>query len=427
MANNGNEGNGGPGDTYVSTGWVVTIATYLILLTIIIFTGIYYQWPVCDLNCKGSPATANDNSNTNDNANANKPANTNAAANTNANANSNANANANANVANSNSNSSKPAEQKPSEQKPSENASQSKADMDSIAPASGSINGGTQVTIKGKGFADGDVVEFDGVEAKITRLSAESISARTPCHEGGVVNVTIRRKNATKDDDFLDNAYTYTCPAPEGRHLFLLIIFAGALGGVIHAGRSLWWYVGHRDLKWSWALMYLILPFGGSAMAVVFYLIIIAGFLPNVPSANMAVFVIAVAALVGLFSQQAALKLTDIANAFFTKPGQGSDAKPQKSLPVGATEPSGTPALTVTKLSKMTGAVAGNEEVIITGTGFSDPATVKFGDATATVKAGSVTATSITVTTPAHKAEEVDVEVKCGGVSAKLPGKFKYT
>jgi hypothetical protein len=43
------------------------------------------------------------------------------------------------------------------------------------------------------------------------------------------------------------------------------------------------------------------------------------------------------AALVGLFSEQAVLKLQDVAETVFTKPPPGADSKPQK--PVTKSEP----------------------------------------------------------------------------------------
>lgn len=411
----------GPGDKHVSTRGIVAIAAYLLLFTALTFVGIVWQWPECDLTCKDNTgqSTAGDSdggANTNGSANANA-----GAPNTNSGANAN-NANANARPSNS------PAPTPPVRSEAVGATEQARADMDSAEPASGSVNGNTQVTIKGKGFTEGVVVKFDGITARVTRVSNESVSLRTPCHEEGVVDIAIYRKGKEQGraDDVLPNAYTYTCPAPSGKHLFVLIILAGMLGGILHAARSLWWYVGHRDLRWSWVLMYILLPFIGAAMALVFYLIIIAGFLPNAPSKNATLFVLATAALVGMFSQQAALKLTDIANALFSKPASGSEARPQKSLPASAPDAAETTALTANKMSRLTGTTAGGDEVTITGTGFSDATTVTFDRVTAAIKPGSVSPTSITVLTPAHAAEEVEVEVKSGNQSAKLPVKFKY-
>ena len=46
--------------------------------------------------------------------------------------------------------------------------------------------------------------------------------------------------------------YNYTCPAPAERVVFFMVILAGALGGVLHAMRSFFMYVGGRKLIQSW-------------------------------------------------------------------------------------------------------------------------------------------------------------------------------
>jgi hypothetical protein len=116
--------------------------------------------------------------------------------------------------------------------------------------------------------------------------------------------------------------------------LLWIVIFAGALGSLIHAVRSVYWYVGNRKLIWSWSAKYLMLPFAGSALAVVFYLVIRGGFFsPQAGFGNTSPFgFAAMAALVGLFSEQAVLKLQEIAETVFTKPPPGADSKPQKSV-----------------------------------------------------------------------------------------------
>ena len=45
----------------------------------------------------------------------------------------------------------------------------------------------------------------------------------------------------------------------EGR-LFVIVLLAGSLGGMVHTLRSLYWYVGNRNLRYSWLLMYATLP-----------------------------------------------------------------------------------------------------------------------------------------------------------------------
>lgn len=59
--------------------------------------------------------------------------------------------------------------------------------------------------------------------------------------------------------------------------LFVVVAVAGALGGLIHSTRSLYEYVGDRQLLRSRLLMYLSLPFIGGGLAVVIYLILRGG------------------------------------------------------------------------------------------------------------------------------------------------------
>ncbi len=372
---------------------------FLILLTVTLLYSITDGWPVCDLpeksqNSNAAAASAGANQNA-------PPA---------ANADLSATPDANANGANANS-----------------DAGAARIDADSIEPTSGPVTGKTLVTIKGKNFGsttEGMTVKFGEIKVNVTQVGSESISVRTPKHSEGVVDVAVERDG---ERDVLPSAYTYTCPAPTGVSLFLMLNMAGALGGCIHAMRSLYWYAGQRALTWSWLPMYFALPFIGSAMATIFSLLIVAGFVDSATGRSQSLFIIAVAGLVGMFSQQAALKLTDIANAFFTKPGQGSDAKPQKSVSVDEGETPKPIALTATTMDKRTGKAGGGDEVTIRGNGFSNTTTVSFGGVTAIVKTTTVSPTSITVVTPAHAPGDVDVEVKSGNQSFKLPTKFTYT
>ena len=58
---------------------------------------------------------------------------------------------------------------------------------------------------------------------------------------------------------------------------FLMVALAGGLGGLIHTVRSFTWYVGNRDLKWSWIPYNLLLPIVGALAGTVFYLVLRAG------------------------------------------------------------------------------------------------------------------------------------------------------
>lgn len=113
--------------------------------------------------------------------------------------------------------------------------------------------------------------------------------------------------------------------------MILIVVLSGALGGLVHAIRSTFWYAGHGMLRWRWFPMYVLLPFVGSILGLIFYLVIRGGFLPGgtVEQASHYGFA-ALSALVGMFSQQAALKLRKIFETLLTEAPKGEDAKPQE-------------------------------------------------------------------------------------------------
>lgn len=116
----------------------------------------------------------------------------------------------------------------------------------------------------------------------------------------------------------------------EVRLLFVVII-AGALGSMVHGFRSFYRYVGERQLKWSWVAMYILLPFTGATLALLFYLIVRGGFFSpqaSVSDTSPAAFA-ALAALVGLSSEQAALALKKVADNLFEKPEKGTNPLPE--------------------------------------------------------------------------------------------------
>jgi hypothetical protein len=102
---------------------------------------------------------------------------------------------------------------------------------------------------------------------------------------------------------------------------FIIVAAAGALGGIIHATRSLAIYTGTRTLRWSWIPYYLLLPLIGALGGTLFYLVLRAGlFSPSTEVDQASPFgFAAVAALAGLFSQQALEKLRELAGQIFTQ------------------------------------------------------------------------------------------------------------
>jgi hypothetical protein len=117
----------------------------------------------------------------------------------------------------------------------------------------------------------------------------------------------------------------------EEQQLLLLVILAGALGTLVHSLRSVYWYIGNRSLVKSWIAMYFMLPFSGAALALVFYLVVRGGFFsPQSSFQQTSPFGFAAfAALIGMFSSQAVLKLKEVAEVLLSKPLGGANAHPQ--------------------------------------------------------------------------------------------------
>ena len=109
--------------------------------------------------------------------------------------------------------------------------------------------------------------------------------------------------------------------------LILIVLFSGALGSMMHALRSFFWYVGNRNLVTSWIMKYILLPFSGATLALLFYLVLRAGlFSPDADVDATSVFGFAgVAGLVGMFSEQAVEKLKEVASTIFKPAKEGED------------------------------------------------------------------------------------------------------
>jgi hypothetical protein len=85
--------------------------------------------------------------------------------------------------------------------------------VSAVGPTSGQLNGGTNITITGAGFAAGASVSVGGVAASgVTVASATSITATTPAHAVGAVSVTVR--NLDGQSGTLASAFTYLAAPP---------------------------------------------------------------------------------------------------------------------------------------------------------------------------------------------------------------------
>jgi hypothetical protein len=113
----------------------------------------------------------------------------------------------------------------------------------------------------------------------------------------------------------------------------LIVLLTGALGSYVHATTSFVTFVGNRSLVTSWTWWYILRPFIGSSLALIFYFVIRGGLLSTgTEAANVSIFgIAAISGMVGMFSKQATDKLKELFDTLFkTKEGQGDDVRADK-------------------------------------------------------------------------------------------------
>jgi len=121
-----------------------------------------------------------------------------------------------------------------------------------------------------------------------------------------------------------------------------LVLLAGALGSFLHVAQSFSEYVGNRTIKASWAWWYSLGPFIGAGLALVFYAAIRGGFMAITTGSNAKVSelnpfgVVSVAAMVGMFSKAATVKLGEVFDTLF----KSDKAKESKDPLVGSSQTS---------------------------------------------------------------------------------------
>ena len=125
----------------------------------------------------------------------------------------------------------------------------------------------------------------------------------------------------------------------------LLLAIMGALGGLIHGISSFTTYVGNREFLASWVWWYIFKPFLAALVALVVFLVFRAGFGVGSFSLGAAdcLKASAFAALIGLFAEQATIKLKDIFETLFTPRNDPRRDEAGKVKPKGPTLSSLTP------------------------------------------------------------------------------------
>ena len=289
--------------------------------------------------------------------------------------------------------------------------------ISTVDPSSSQTGGGEVVTITGAGFTKDARVFFGGVPARsVNADGSRFITAVTPRHPPGAVNVIVGNDQSLSS---LEGRFSFVCPAAPDSTMVLMILLAGALGGLVHALRSFFWYAGEQKLLWNWVPMYVLLPFSSAGLGFVFYLVIRAGLYQ--PTAGTAYLLVGLAALVGMFSAQATEKLKAVAEGIFNKAPQGANT----ALPADAAAKAGLP--TISGIKPGFGPVAGGTVVTIVGTGFTPQSVVRF-DQTVSPKTTSVNSTTLkAVAPPRGTPGVVDVAVKVGDKEVTKEKVYTYT
>ena len=101
--------------------------------------------------------------------------------------------------------------------------------------------------------------------------------------------------------------------------LLMLAMVFGGLGSLLHATRSFAGFAGNRTLVASWAWWYALQPLTGVTLALLFYALVRGGlFSPGAGAGAVSPHgVAALSGLAGMFSKQAADKLSEVFSTLF--------------------------------------------------------------------------------------------------------------
>jgi hypothetical protein len=142
-----------------------------------------------------------------------------------------------------------------------------------------------------------------------------------------------------------ESSFPAFAEAREANALFVAVLAAGITGGAVFSLRSHTIHVARRTHDHSWGLWNLARPFLGGALAVIFFFLIRAGFVQNgeVGALRPEGF-IALAALVGLFTDQAWARMRIVAESLFAKRDDDTRSVPAAQAEAAGPANGSTPA-----------------------------------------------------------------------------------
>jgi len=259
--------------------------------------------------------------------------------------------------------------------------------VSAVSPPSGVPAGGTTVTISGANFVSGALVDFGTDPATVTKVLSGAITAVTPAHAPGLVDVRVT--NPDLQSFTLAGGFTFTAsPPPPGPAPVLTSIDQATgttLGGttVVLSGSD---FVATPTVL-----------FGGAVATVT-------------------------ASSPTTITVQTPAHAAGAADVTVVNP----DGQVSNTLAgVFTFQVPPPPAPTVSAIAPVFGPTAGGTPVTVTGTNFVAGATVSFGGSLGTVTA--LSDSSISVTTPARAAAVVDVAVQNpDGQLATRAGAFEF-
>ena len=304
--------------------------------------------------------------------------------------------------------------------------------VSAVNPNAGPIAGGTSVTITGTNFTGATAVSFGGTAAtSFAVVSATSITATSPAHAAGAVDVTVTTPNGTSATSASDT-FTYAAGSPitmgettitpnsDSGNANLLLAQQASLSQTATI-QSMSFYVTAAAGKLRLGIYNATGPGGGpgtkiaetaeitpvvgwNTANVTSQVSLPAGtyWLAYLPSSNSLGFRNAQTGSTKYYS----LTYGALPTTFSTAPNSGTFhfSFYATLIPGVANTP------TVSAVNPNAGPIAGGTSVTITGTNFTGATAVSFGG-TAAASFAVVSATSITATSPAHAAGAVDVTV----------------
>ncbi|EMI17100.1 putative membrane protein [Rhodopirellula maiorica SM1] len=174
------------------------------------------------------------------------------------------------------------------------------------------------------------------IEPKVGRISEQGVyQAPAKIEETQTVTVIAQIK---EDDSIRAAANVILIASVESgashkRDILIFVLLMGAFGSLLHSVASFTAFVGNRQFSPSWCWWYLFQPCIGAGLALIVFFVVGRGHIAGESVDNL--FGIAmIAALVGLFSDQATLKLKELVETILTT--KNADRRTERLQPDAA-------------------------------------------------------------------------------------------